>query len=92
MFRKLLGGRRSATGKKPNHTRPVPTSAEFVHQARANPNGWVYEINADAGYDAFGEVPPEAIEGAWKVNEHGEIVEPFIPNPNFDPTYRKPHG
>lgn len=50
-------------------------------EAKSNPNGWVYAI--DARYDQNGGVPPEAVQGAWCVNEDGEIVGDFIPNPNY---------
>ena len=49
--------------------------------ARAQPGGWVYEVVGD--YGPTDAVPPEAIRGAWKVDDNGEIVGDFIPNPNF---------
>ena len=54
-----------------------------IQEAKEHPNGWVYRI---AG--AFGPndgVPPEAIVGAWKVNENGVIVGEFIQNRKYDP-------
>jgi len=30
-------------------------------------------------------VPPEAIRGAWKVDETGHIVGGFVENPRFGP-------
>jgi hypothetical protein len=57
-------------------------------EARANPGGWVYAIGG--GYDATEAVPPQAIKGAWKVDENGEIIGDFVANPNFDPSFRKP--
>lgn len=54
---------------------------EAIEEALNNPNGWVYEID---GYFKKDEaVPPQAIKGAWKVNEKGIIVGGFIPNPNY---------
>lgn len=51
--------------------------------ARSSPGGYVYRI---AGNFAPTEpVPPQAIVGAWKVDERGEIVGEFIGNPNYDP-------
>ena len=68
----------------------APTSDAAKAEAKANPGGWVYEI-AD-GYDPDGAVPPQAIKGAWKVDERGEITDEYKPNPNFDPAFRKAGG
>jgi hypothetical protein len=59
---------------------PAP---EARAEAKQNPGGWVYAI--DGRYDPNGAVPPHAIKGAWKVDEDGEIVGDFIPNPNYAP-------
>jgi hypothetical protein len=56
-----------------------PESAK--EQAKLNPGGWVYEIRGNYKEDEY--VPPEVVVGAWKVNENGEIVGEFIPNPKF---------
>lgn len=56
--------------------------------ARRYPGGWVYEVVGDFGDDDA--VPPEAIRGAWKVNEEGEIVGDFVPNPNYLPRAKDP--
>ena len=56
-----------------------PQSA--VKEALNYPNGWVYEI--DEPYKNKEAVPPEAIRGAWKVNDKGIIEGDFIPNPNY---------
>jgi hypothetical protein len=64
-------------------TRPNIPKA-IIEEAKRTPGGWVYEI-----VGAFGPndvIPPEAIRGAWAVNDAGEIVGEFIPNPNFGPT------
>jgi len=56
-------------------------SPALVAEARARPGGWVYQIVGSYGpQDA---VPPTAIQGAWKVDDNGEIEGEFIPNPNF---------
>jgi lysophospholipase L1-like esterase len=52
-----------------------------IEEAKRNPNGWVYEIEGNHGSNDG--VPPQAIRGAWKVNDAGVIVGEFIPNPNF---------
>jgi hypothetical protein len=55
---------------------------EEIEEAKRHPNGWVYRI---AGYFHPNEaVPPEAIIGAWKVDAHGNIIDGFIMNPNYD--------
>lgn len=56
-------------------------SAAAITEARKNPNGWVYEIRGN--YSPNDAVPPNAIVGAWKVDDHGNIVGEFIENPNF---------
>ncbi|MGZ3757657.1 MAG: hypothetical protein ACXVAY_19665 [Mucilaginibacter sp.] len=56
-------------------------SKEAIKEALKHPNGYVYAI--DRAFDNSEEVPPQAIKGAWKVNEHGFIVGQFIPNPNY---------
>ena len=54
---------------------------ELRAHAKINPGGHVYVI--EGVDDAMGAVPPEKIRGAWKVDESGEIVGDFLPNPNF---------
>ena len=55
--------------------------AEMVKQAAANPGGWVYEIVGNFGIDDA--VPPEAIRGAWKVDDAGRLTGEFESNPRF---------
>jgi len=57
-----------------------PTIGE-IEEARKTPSGWVYRLRSDV--DPDGRVPPEAIVGAWKVDDLGKIVGEFIPNPKF---------
>ncbi|MCX5658594.1 MAG: hypothetical protein NTW19_02595 [Planctomycetota bacterium] len=57
-----------------------PTAAALA-EAKRKPNGWVYAIEGNFGPNDG--VPPTAIIGAWKVNENGEIVGEFLPNPNY---------
>ena len=59
---------------------PAP---EAKVEAKKHPNGWVYVIDGPYGPNDY--VPPHAIVGAWKVDESGEIVGDFIPNPNRKP-------
>jgi hypothetical protein len=58
----------------------VPT-AELVAEARKFPGGWVYEIDGQFGADEH--VPPEAIVGAWAVDESGHLTGEFVPNPRY---------
>jgi hypothetical protein len=58
-------------------------SPEEIREAKKIPGGWVYVF--DAPYDPSKYVPPHAIRGAWKVDNDGNIVGEFIPNPNYRP-------
>jgi hypothetical protein len=60
--------------------RPSPGE---IAEAKRYPNGWIYRISGHANLREH--VPPEAIVGAWKVDENGQIVGAFIPNLNHDP-------
>lgn len=70
----------------------MPSIPEITEQAKveakANPNGWVYAISG--GYNNTEAVPPQAIQGAWKADEHGNLTGEFMPNPNYDPAFQKP--
>tara|TARA_R110002110_G_scaffold415856_1_gene658386 strand:- start:28600 stop:28806 length:207 start_codon:yes stop_codon:yes gene_type:complete len=59
------------------------TCLEIIKEAKANPNGWVYKI--DQKYDLSGDIPPEAIVGAWAVDSKGEITGDFIQNKKYIP-------
>lgn len=61
--------------------RPSPRE---MAEARRNPGAWVYVISGDR--DPDDEVPPEAIEGAWKVGPDGVIVGDFVENPRYQPS------
>ena len=56
----------------------------LVAEAKRQPGGWVYEIAGKYGPDD--PVPPTAIRGAWKVDKDGEIIDDFLPNPNYRPS------
>ena len=56
-------------------------------EAKQNPGGWVYAIEGD--YGPNDGVPPEAVRGAWKVDDNGMIEGDFIPNPNFMPAKQR---
>ena len=63
-----------------NASEEVPTDAAR-EEGKRNPGGWVYKIEGNFGPEDA--VPPEAIVGAWKVDEDGNIVGHFIRNPKF---------
>lgn len=52
-------------------------------QAKQNPSGWVYEIDWVYGPDDY--VPPEAIVGAWKVDDNGNLTDIFEKNSKHTP-------
>lgn len=58
-----------------------PTQGEVL-EAKRFPNAWVYRIHP--GFDPDDRVPPEAVVGAWKVDEYGEIIGEFKVNPNYN--------
>jgi hypothetical protein len=58
---------------------------ELVEEAKANPGGWVYEIDGDRVDDPNGAVPPDAIIGAWKVDARGNLSGDYQANPNYGP-------
>jgi len=80
-------GRKARVADQPIKPRS-PASEAAKAEARANPGGWVYEIGG--GYSNTEAVPPQAIKGAWKVSESGEITEEYKANPNYDPAFQKP--
>jgi hypothetical protein len=65
------------------HTKYGRTATpEMVREAKNNPGGWVYAISGKFGPNDA--VPPEAIAGAWKVDDQGRIIQgSFKPNPNY---------
>jgi hypothetical protein len=64
-----------------NAPRDLPSA--LVAEAKTRPGGWVYKIVGDYGPDDA--VPPTAVRGAWKVDDEGQIVGDFLPNPVFEP-------
>jgi hypothetical protein len=58
-----------------------PHAAE-IEEAKLHPGGWVYRIAGHFGPDDA--VPREAIVGAWKVDERGDISGDFIRNDKYD--------
>jgi len=60
---------------------------DVVKAARENPNGWVYKIEGSFGPTEY--VPPDAVVGAWKVDEGGNLTGEFVPNHNYKPSLSK---
>jgi len=56
-------------------------SDEVIQAALKNPNGWVYKI--EGAFSPDEDIPPQAIVGAWKVDENGNITSEFIDNPKY---------
>ena len=54
---------------------------EVIEAARKNPSGWVYKIEGTFGPDEY--VPPEAVVGAWKVDDQGNLTGEFLSNPKY---------
>jgi hypothetical protein len=54
---------------------------EMHEEAKLNPNGWVYKIDWNFSKDQY--VPPEAIIGAYKVDENGKITGDLVENENY---------
>jgi hypothetical protein len=59
--------------------------AELVAEAARTPGGWVYDIDPDWVDDPNGAVPPEAIRGAWRVDDSGRLTGEFTPNEKHTP-------
>ncbi|MDF3075178.1 MAG: hypothetical protein K0S54_2845 [Alphaproteobacteria bacterium] len=59
-----------------------PTEQEIM-AAIQRPGSYVLRLHRSL--DPAGEVPREAILGAWQVDGRGRIVGDFIVNPDYDP-------
>jgi hypothetical protein len=62
--------------------------AALIAEAKKRPGGWVYEVVGD--YATDDAVPPAAVRGAWRVDDDGQIVGDFIPNPGFESPLQDP--
>jgi hypothetical protein len=49
----------------------------------------VYEIDGRQVSDPDGEVAPEAIVGAWKIDDDGSPTGEYEANPNYRPARRR---
>jgi hypothetical protein len=61
----------------------VKPTQEAIAQANLNPGGWVLVVDGYMG--PADQVPPERVQGAWKVDPEGNITGEFIPNPRYLP-------
>jgi len=55
----------------------------LIAEAKLNPNGWVYHV--DFKYHPDDYTPPEAIVGAWEVDDKGDLTGEFKANKNYSP-------
>ncbi|GAA4610818.1 type VII secretion system-associated protein [Saccharopolyspora hordei] len=62
-----------------------PITDEMRAHARENPNSWLYITDPGYGTDG-GEVPPEGIVGAFRIDANGEIDEEFQHNDRYQPS------
>jgi|SRR3569833_1126542 len=58
--------------------RPIPSQ---IAGARRNPGGWVYQCDPQS--EPSLPIPPDAVQGAWKVDAYGNVVGEFVPNPSY---------
>ena len=69
-------------------TEHVPLSdipADVFEQAKAHPDGWVYQLDAGMLPDPDGYVPGEAVVGSYTVGPDGVPTGEFRRNPNHGP-------
>jgi hypothetical protein len=59
----------------------------LIAEALRVPGGWVYEIVGE--FEPDQAVPPEAIKGAWKVDDDGKLTGEYRANPRFSDYSRK---
>jgi hypothetical protein len=64
---------------KPENEQPFQGEIE---EAKRNVNGWVYRIAGQFGPND--RIPAEAIVGAWKVDDRGNIVGNFVKNEKYN--------
>jgi hypothetical protein len=73
--------RSAAPGEEPGRTPPAALMAEAARQ----PGGWVAELDRALIGDPDGYIPSEAIRGAWKVDDAGQLTGEFQPNLKYGP-------
>ena len=60
---------------------PPPFPDALLAEGARTPGGWVYAI--DPAYDPAGDVPPEAIAGAWHIGDDGRPTGEYRANPGY---------
>jgi hypothetical protein len=63
--------------------RNPPVPPELRAQARQSPNTWIYV--SDPAFAGQTDVPAWAVIGGYRVDEHGELSDEFVRNPNYRP-------
>ncbi|HYO08296.1 MAG TPA: hypothetical protein VER17_04945 [Tepidisphaeraceae bacterium] len=86
-LKKLFPNPAPAAPPKQNYRAPA-ISPDLIAEAKKLPNGWVYAID---GVAEAGEVPPERVQGAWKVDANGEVEGEFIFNRRSHAHRREAH-
>lgn len=63
----------------------VPEITEELRaQAKLQPGGYLYSVDMEYAKDGIdGAIPPQGIVGAYPVDDEGNIIEEFMPNPNY---------
>ncbi|MFD3509564.1 type VII secretion system-associated protein [Nocardia sp. NPDC058666] len=57
---------------------------EIRAEALTRPGGWIYAL--DPYFESKDNVPPYGIEGAWKVDDDGCVIDHFHVNKNYKPS------
>ena len=65
---------------------PLRVTEQMRDAAQAAPGRWLFAV--DRGFDPAGEVPPEALVGAWRIDDAGEVTSEFRANPAYRPSPR----
>jgi hypothetical protein len=58
-------------------------TAEIIAEAKRTPGGWVYKVDWQYPDDQY--TPPEAIIGAFEVDENGNLTGKFEANADYRP-------
>ncbi len=58
-----------------------PFPEELLDTARANPGGWVYHADVEAGEN--GLIPAERVQGAWRIDDHGRPTGEYVANRHY---------
>lgn len=59
-------------------------TAQARERARKHPGTWIYAI--DPAFGDAEDVPGWAVVGFYRIEDNGEVTEPFTPNPQYRPT------